>query len=234
MHRRDIEAELSVTGAQELLASTSARHLAYVGKDGTPRVIPVGYYWTGEEFVVATATTAPKVAALRVRPDVALTIDAGHTPDQARTLSVLGRATVEIIDGVVPEYLAAARETMDPQSAAEFERNVRAMYRQMVRIGITRIGFDFTISVPAACRDSSGSSLSRTVPDVRGSPSGTPIHSTIGIGRYSQAPRHPLELSLSEGAPNERSTVCPLPTESLKAREQEIPWASWSGVGGQG
>ena len=137
MHRRDIEAELSVTGAQELLASTSARHLAYVGKDGTPRVIPVGYYWTGEEFVVATATTAPKVAALRVRPDVALTIDAGHTPDQARTLSVLGRATVEIIDGVVPEYLAAARETMDPQSAAEFERNVRAMYRQMVRIGIT-------------------------------------------------------------------------------------------------
>jgi hypothetical protein len=30
--------ELSTTGAQALLASTSAAHLAYTGKDGTPRV----------------------------------------------------------------------------------------------------------------------------------------------------------------------------------------------------
>jgi DICT domain-containing protein len=137
MHRRDIEAELSMTGAQALLASTSAAHLAYVGKDGTPRVVPVGYYWTGEEFVVSTAPTAPKVAALAVRPDVALAIDGGDTPEQARALSVRGRADVEIVDGVVPEYLAAARESMDAQSAAEFERNVRAMYGQMARIAIT-------------------------------------------------------------------------------------------------
>jgi hypothetical protein len=41
MQPEEIDDELSTTGAQELLASTSAAHLAYVGKDGTPRVIPV-------------------------------------------------------------------------------------------------------------------------------------------------------------------------------------------------
>ena len=137
VEQRDIEDELSTTGAQELLGSTSAAHLAYVGKDGTPRVVPVGFYWTGEEFVVSTATTAPKVAALSARPDVALAIDAGGTPEQARSLSVRGRASVDIVDGVVDEYLAAAGRTMDAEAAAEFERNCRQMYDRMARIAIT-------------------------------------------------------------------------------------------------
>jgi hypothetical protein len=137
MNRRAIEAELSTTGARELLTSTSAAHLAYTGMDGTPRVIPVGFFWTGDQAVVATATTSPKVAALSARPDVALAVDAGDTPDQARALSIRGRARVEIVDGVVPEYLDAARRTMDARAAAEFEQNVRAMYGQMARIAIT-------------------------------------------------------------------------------------------------
>ncbi|MBV9351228.1 MAG: pyridoxamine 5'-phosphate oxidase family protein [Mycobacterium sp.] len=137
MERREIDHELSMTGAQELLASTSAAHLAYIGKDGTPRVVPVGFFWTGDEFVISTATTAPKVAALSARPDVALAIDVGNTPDQARALSIRGRASVEIVHGVVEEYLAAARQTMDADAAAEFEQNVRGMYDQMARIAIT-------------------------------------------------------------------------------------------------
>src|SRR5437879_186721 len=83
MDRQDIDAELSLTGARELLDSTSAAHLAYIGKDGAPRVIPVGFFWTGDEFVISTATTSPKVAALSTHPEVALAIDAGNTPDQA-------------------------------------------------------------------------------------------------------------------------------------------------------
>jgi hypothetical protein len=137
MERHDIDAELSVSGARELLDSTSAAHLAYVGTDGTPRVIPVGFFWTGEQFVISTATTAPKVAALSARPEVALAIDAGDTPSGAQSLSVRGRATVEIVDGVVPEYLAAARRTMDADAAAKFEQNVRRMYGGMARIAIT-------------------------------------------------------------------------------------------------
>jgi general stress protein 26 len=137
MEQRDIDAELSADGAQELLASTSSAHLAYTAKDGTPRVILVGFFWTGGQFVVSTATTSPKVTALSGRPDVALSIDGGDTPGQARALSVRGRASVEIVDGVVPEYLAAARKSMDAEAAAEFERQVRGMYPQMARIAIT-------------------------------------------------------------------------------------------------
>jgi hypothetical protein len=137
MDQQEMDAELSVPGAQALLISTSAAHLAYLGEDGTPRVIPCGYFWTGTQAVIATATTAPKVAALSRRPEVALAIDEGNTPEAARSLSIRGRASVEIVDGVVPEYLAAARLTMDPEALAEFERNVRQMYDQMARIAIT-------------------------------------------------------------------------------------------------
>ena len=137
MERHEIEAELAMPGAQEMLAATSAAHLAYVGPDATPRVVPVGFWWTGEQFVIATATTSPKVAALSARPAVALAIDTGDSPGGARALSVRGRAEVEIVDGVVEEYLMAARRSMDTEAAAAFEENCRKMYPQMARIAIT-------------------------------------------------------------------------------------------------
>ncbi|HEX7094271.1 MAG TPA: pyridoxamine 5'-phosphate oxidase family protein [Acidimicrobiales bacterium] len=136
MDQHAIAAELSAAGAQELLAATSLAHLAYIAADGTPREVPVGFYWTGDEFVISTATTAPKVSALQARPDVALSIDGGATPEQARLLSVRGRASVEIVDGIVPEFLAAARKSMSAEAAAEFEKNCRAVYDQMARIAI--------------------------------------------------------------------------------------------------
>jgi hypothetical protein len=74
--------------------------------------------------VISTATTSPRVTALSACPDVSLAIDAGDSPDGARSLSVRGRAQVEIVDGVVPEYLAAARKSMDAKAAAEFEQAV--------------------------------------------------------------------------------------------------------------
>ena len=84
MDRNDIDAELSMPGARELIESTSAAHLAYVSADRTPRVVPVGFFWTGDEFVLSTATTAPKVKALAAHPNVALAIDAGDTPGGAQ------------------------------------------------------------------------------------------------------------------------------------------------------
>jgi nitroimidazol reductase NimA-like FMN-containing flavoprotein (pyridoxamine 5'-phosphate oxidase superfamily) len=137
MERQDIDDELARTGAQELLTTASIARLAYLGKDGTPRVIPVGFYWTGDQVVISTASTSPKVTALSARPDVALTIDAGATPDQARSLSIRGRASVEIVDSLTEEYLAGARKTMDAETAAQFERNSRELYDRMARIAIT-------------------------------------------------------------------------------------------------
>ncbi|HEY2222865.1 pyridoxamine 5'-phosphate oxidase family protein [Actinomycetospora sp.] len=137
MDQYEVDEELSATGAQELLTTTAAAHLAYNGEDGTPRVIPVGFYWTGSQVVIATASTSPKVAALSARPDVAVSVDAGDSPGGARALSIRGRASVEIVDGVVEEYLAMARISMAPDAAAEFEQQVTGFYDQMARIAVT-------------------------------------------------------------------------------------------------
>lgn len=134
MDPKQIDQEIA--DAQELLDRASLARLAYNGLDGRPRVIPIGIFWTGDQIVMSTAATAPKVRALSARPEVALTIDAGDGPDSAQSLSVRGVVQLTIIDGVVPEYLAAARKNFDAESAAEFERNCRAMYDQMARIAL--------------------------------------------------------------------------------------------------
>jgi nitroimidazol reductase NimA-like FMN-containing flavoprotein (pyridoxamine 5'-phosphate oxidase superfamily) len=61
--------------AQGLLTSTELARMAYVARDGTPRVFPMMFHWDGEELVFATFEGAQKIRALRARPDVALTID---------------------------------------------------------------------------------------------------------------------------------------------------------------
>src|SRR6266576_4203675 len=58
-------AQLDDPGPQELLASPQPIRLAYAGSDGFPRVVPVGFLWKDGRIYVCTATTAPKVTALR-------------------------------------------------------------------------------------------------------------------------------------------------------------------------
>jgi hypothetical protein len=127
--------DLQEPGALELLHSPDPARLAYTGPDGYPRVIPVGFLWNGTAVVVCTAPTAPKVAALAKQPHVALTIDSMGPP--ARELLLRGTASIEIVDGVPPEYLAAAAKSTQGDELAAFEANVRGLYKEMARITIT-------------------------------------------------------------------------------------------------
>lgn len=120
--------------AGELLATTGLMRLAYTGRDGYPRAIPTGFVWDGSVLTVCTAEHAPKVAALRRDPRVALTIEAGTQPP--RDLLIRGMAHVEIVDGVPPEYLDANRKVTPPEQMPTFETQVRAMYERMARIHI--------------------------------------------------------------------------------------------------
>ena len=109
-------------------------------------MIPIGFYWDGNQIVVCTAVTAPKVKALSSRPDVAMTIDAGDTPTEAKALLVRGLASVDIVDGVPSEYVAASAKALSGDQLTEFERQVRSMYDQMARISIEPVWarfFDF-------------------------------------------------------------------------------------------
>ena len=135
VNTKELVDELGQPGARKLLGGTSA-HLAYNGRDGFPRVIPVGFLWNGERIIVCTATTSPKVTALSSRPNIAIAIDRGDTPDAATSLLVRGIASLETVDGVPEEYIAMSAKSMDAAQQAEFEREVRKVYKQMVRISI--------------------------------------------------------------------------------------------------
>ena len=141
-----ITEELGQPGARDLLASATLLRLAYDGPDGFPRVIPIGFYWNGQQIVICTAATAPKVKALSSRPHVAMTIDVGDTPTEAKALLVRGLASVDIVNGVPDEYIAASAKVLGADQMAEFERQVRSTYDQMARISIEPLWvrfFDF-------------------------------------------------------------------------------------------
>jgi hypothetical protein len=140
--------------ARELLAATGLMRLAYTGRDGYPRVIPTGFVWDGSTLTVCTAEHAPKVAALRRDPRVALTIEAGTQPP--RDLFIRGKAHVEIVDGVPPEYLEANRKVTPPEQMASFETQVRAIYDRMARIRIQPEWaklIDFETTLPQAIEE---------------------------------------------------------------------------------
>ena len=121
--------------AQELMKSSIPARLAYVGPDGFPRAIPIGFHWNGAEFVLATVPDAPKVSALQANPKIGLTVDTNAFPPHV--LLVRGTAAIDVVEGVPPEYLEASKKGVGPDQWDAFERQVRALYKQMARIKIT-------------------------------------------------------------------------------------------------
>jgi nitroimidazol reductase NimA-like FMN-containing flavoprotein (pyridoxamine 5'-phosphate oxidase superfamily) len=140
--------------SQELLQSAIPARMAYNGTDGLPRAIPIGFLWKDGRIVVCTSSNAYKVKALSANPKVALTID---TEAPYRALLVRGTASVEIVDGVPPEYLKASRKAMtDEQQYRAFESEVRSLYERMARITIppewAKV-LDFETRLPSAVEE---------------------------------------------------------------------------------
>jgi nitroimidazol reductase NimA-like FMN-containing flavoprotein (pyridoxamine 5'-phosphate oxidase superfamily) len=137
--------------SQELLHSAIPVRMAYIGTDGLPRAIPIGFLWKDERIVVCTSSNAYKVKALAANPKVALTID---TEAPYRALLVRGTASVEIVEGVPPEYLDASRKAKkDEEQFRAFEAAVRSLYKQMARISIAPEWakvLDFETRLPSA------------------------------------------------------------------------------------
>jgi hypothetical protein len=137
--------------ATRLLASTELARLAYVAGDGTPRVFPMLFHWTGTEVVLSTFEGARKIAALRARPDVAITIDTASTPPEV--LLIRGRASVTDVEGIVPEYALAQRRYAGPEQAAANLAEVDHPGVKMARIAVrpTWAGvLDFQSRLPGA------------------------------------------------------------------------------------
>jgi hypothetical protein len=136
--------------AQELLQAPIHARLAYNAKDGSPRVIPIGYSWDGEVFVMASPPNAPKVKHLAANPKVAFTVDTSGMPP--RILLVRGEAALEIVDGVPDEFIEASRRFVGDEGLPEWEAGVRALYKRMAIIRITPTWakvIDFETRLPA-------------------------------------------------------------------------------------
>ena len=93
MQPNEVSAVLDKAISREMLGRDIVR-LAYVAKDGTPRVVPIGFTWNGSEVVMCTTTNAPKLASLRRNPQVALTIDTEVHPP--KILLIRGRAELDL------------------------------------------------------------------------------------------------------------------------------------------
>ena len=137
-------------GSRELLDTPLARRLlglaiparmAYTATDGTPRVVPTWFQWTGGELVMPTFVRGPHVGvparrlvALRARPDVAITIDTESAPAQA--LLVRGRAQVTEADGIDPDYAASARQYLGEEAARDYLAMADQPGTRMARIAV--------------------------------------------------------------------------------------------------
>ena len=120
--------------AQQLLHSRLPARLAYIARDGTPRVVPVQFHWTGEEVVASCWPDDPKAAAIRAHPQVALTIDTAEPP--FKVLQIRGTAAVAIIDGASPEMVAASVRYMGQEAGQAWVEQAARLSPQTVRIAI--------------------------------------------------------------------------------------------------
>jgi len=127
--------------AKRLLASTVPARFAYVAADGTPRVLPTWFHWTGEELVMPTFVAAPhirhaaaRLKALRANPNVAVTIDTENFPPNV--LLIRGQVSVTEVQGIVPEYALAARRYLGEEAAAAYLAQVDQPGTVMARIAL--------------------------------------------------------------------------------------------------
>jgi hypothetical protein len=119
--------------ASALLSSVNPARLAYTWTDGSPRVVPIWFHWTGEQFVLGSPPKAPKLKALAADPRVSLTIDDHAWP--YKVLLVRGRAVAELVEDVSPEYEMAATRYFGPEQGPAWVATLRG--KPMARIAIT-------------------------------------------------------------------------------------------------
>jgi hypothetical protein len=127
--------------ARRLLGSTIPARCAYTARDGTPRVVPSWFHWTGDELVMPTFIAAPhvvrpaaRIADLRARPDVAVTIDTEGFPPEV--LLLRGAASVTEVDGVTPEYALAAKRYLGDEDGTAYLAEVDQPGTRMARIAV--------------------------------------------------------------------------------------------------
>lgn len=120
--------------AQELLRSTIPARLAYTWHDGTPRVIPIWFHWTGAEILLGAPPNSPKMKVLADHPTVSLTIDTNEWP--CKVLMIRGTASVTVENEPFPEWLLTAQRYIGEEGGRDMLALVRQTFSGWARISI--------------------------------------------------------------------------------------------------
>ena len=154
MTDEEIAEVLAKPYAQQLLDGPEPARMAYIGLDGDPRVIPIGFWTEDERIVMATVPKSAKVAALQRNPKVALTIDQGSFAP--KELLIRGTAVVALTPGIPDGYLTAGHKVMTDDQYPQWVSGVQALYDEMAIITITPTWaklLDFETTIPKAVED---------------------------------------------------------------------------------
>ena len=127
--------QLETPGAQQLLNSTIPARLAFNGRDGCPHVAPIWFLWRDGQIVVCARSDSFKVKAISASPQVALSIDSETTP--YRSVRVRGPAEVELIDGILDEYVECAHRYYGVKQGQQWIDWFSSITERMARISVT-------------------------------------------------------------------------------------------------
>jgi hypothetical protein len=140
--------------AQRLLASPIPARLAYIARNGTPRVYPSPF----TERPDARDQHRPRFGeGRRDHGESRRDVDHRHQPSRlAPNVLVRGTAEVSLVNGVFPEYVAGARKVTPTEEFPQWEAGVYALYDQMAPIAVTPTWatvHDFETRIPQAVAD---------------------------------------------------------------------------------
>jgi hypothetical protein len=144
--------------AARLLSAAIPARFAYLALDGSPRVLPTWFHWTGELLTMPTFVAAPHVRhparrleALKQHPEVAVTIDTERFPPEV--LTIRGKAAVTVVDGIPEEYALSAERYLGADAAREYLAQIDQPGTRMARIDVRPawVGLlDFQTRLPSA------------------------------------------------------------------------------------
>jgi DNA-binding CsgD family transcriptional regulator len=137
MKQQDVAQVLSDPLAQELMQSNIPARLAYVGPDGFPRAIPIGFHWNGAEFVLCTVPHA----ALQSAPSCDGVADI--TSLTKRETAVAELAAQGLSNKQIAHRLDLSEHTVKNHLFHIFDKlDVSKSYRIIIRDGIrTQLSF---------------------------------------------------------------------------------------------
>jgi hypothetical protein len=135
--------------AHQLLESAIPARFSYNWTDGTPRVVPINFRYTGGQIVMGTPPKAPKIKALRADPHVAITIDDTSFP--YKVLSIRGTAEVVMKDDVDEDYAAAAERYLGEEAGRAWVAGLRGKPMARIAVQPSWVGIlDFETRFPSA------------------------------------------------------------------------------------